>query len=171
MPMYRFRDAAFAVAASAMLVASAAAETSNIGDWITESDVSQLDDTKQYFAGLSSTNTVINLIGAPDHARLHIRCTNNTLDIFVIWPLFMGSGDVDVKWKFDDGPIYSQAWAGSSDGTGSFAPSPHDFLTQLGNSKRLVIDGQPYQRESAEAVFDLGNVSAVEAATIAMCPS
>ena len=139
------------------------------GPWTVNSEVSQLDGSGNYAASLRSANTIPNSIGVPDHALLVVRCQKKELEAFIHWPPFIGDNDITARWKFDDGPIWKQIWNPAADGTSTFIQTPSEFLANLSNAKRLVVDVPPYQQSNVEAVFDLGDPTPIVSAAIAMC--
>jgi len=140
-------------------------------NWNVTNSVSQLTGAKSYSADLNSTNTIPNAIGRPDTATLIVRCKNSKLEAYVVWPPFMGSDSREAQYKFDDGPIWKQMWEPSSDGTATFIPQPQVFLGRLANAKKLVVDIDPYERSTVEAVFDTSGAEKVVADATTACPS
>jgi len=155
------------VGLSIALLLPASAQT--VGGWTIKQSRSELDGAAQYSASLSSTNTITDAIGVAAKATLIIRCRNRELSAYVAWPAYMGLHQKTVLWKFDNGTVWKADWDLSTDGTATFSNNVLDFLTDLARSTRLVVSAKPYDRESAEAVFDLGDASTVVVTAQSLC--
>ncbi len=139
-------------------------------NWTVDRRVSQLDGSKTFVAQLPSTNFLPNSVGSPDHAKLLIRCANSQLEAYIIWPPFIGTEAVQVRYRFDQGPIDEHEWTTSQDGTSTFAPNPQWFLLEVSRSSKLVVNAPVYNEANVEAVFELRGGSDVAAKARIECP-
>ena len=103
--------------------------------------------------------TAIN--GIRDHAII-VRKRGKKLDCYVTTGEFLETVDnmhsrrSMIKYKYDDGPIVSQAWIISDDNTALFYPAnPKPFLQKMRNAKRFVIEYSPSEKVPQTESFDL----------------
>ena len=151
--------------AVALLFSLILVQSSYAAGWSVKRTTSQLDGTQTSIASLYSSNRIPNSIGIPQHGALLVRCKGAQLDVYVIWPPFMGSEDTEVRWRFDAGEIMNESWTISDDGTATFARDPIAFLVGLRSAKRLVLSAAPYETTEQELIFDVsGSASVVSAA-------
>ncbi len=133
----------------------------NIGNWI-------ISDKKNIMDG--SHNVSLMLKGNPiatewgeKHPELILRCVNNTTDVMVAWPYFMGSKGQDGRIKFDDeNPKTDQWWIPSTTGTTLFyAPhpvyggDPKSLLQAMIKHQKVVIESTPYDRIPTQVIFNI----------------
>ena len=98
-----------------------------------------------------------------------VRCAGDKLEVYVAWPMFMGTDERVAQYKFDDGPIWKQTWNASESGTATFIPQPDIFLSRLGLANKFVVDVEPYQRTTVEAVFNTAGAGDIARAAMAAC--
>ena len=169
------RAIAAAAAVFSIVCGAAAADTvSPPPAWKISSKTSALDGTTRYSAMLDAVSKVANAIGRPEAPTLVVRCVPRSgLASFIAWPLYMGSSDVQVVYRFDQEPVQHGVWSISEDGraSGFFETSRglKGFLDKLSSAKRLVVQAPTYQSLPVEAEFELGAAAEVVAAAAKAC--
>ena len=140
--------------------------------WDITSKTSAMDGKTTYVAGLPSSNQLTNSAGVDKPVRLVVRCRPETgLEVYVAWPLYMGSSPDASSYRMDDQPVIKEVWTPGQGGTTLFLPEDvRAFLGRLSLAKRLVVQAAPYQQMPSEAVFDLGGVADVAASALKACP-
>lgn len=144
--------------------------------WQVESNPSALDPaSSRATASLKSSNQIPNAIGSLENARLIYRCTGSgSAELYVAWPGFIGIDNQQVRFKVGDGPIRTEYWSTSTDGTASFesasrvVPLVRELMAAADHTV-LVVRVEPDDRAAQEAQFDLTGTAAAVAATAPVC--
>lgn len=143
-----------------------------LGEWVVDATTSPLDGRRTYAATLRSSNAVHNSLGYDDEAWLAVRCQQETLAIYVVWPFFIGTSGATVSYRFGSGNLRLDNWSGSSDGTavGRFdSQTARPILTELAGSDQFVIRVSSRRSGPQDAVFDTTGADAVVAGALAAC--
>ncbi|MGA7675426.1 MAG: hypothetical protein WCA78_10335 [Rhizomicrobium sp.] len=161
-----------AVAAKPSVLTNAPPEPPKpVSGWTVKETVSQLDNSRTYVASLDADNKIPNSIGRLDSATIIVRCKGGELEAYIAWPPFIGTEGTQAHFKFDQGPVMQQFWESSDSGTATFIPHPRDFLQSLSNSSRFVVDVDPYQSITVEAVFTTTGADKVVTQAETDCPT
>ncbi len=140
---------------------------SDIGKWKVEVKEDAL---------FGSTSIFINLVDSEIKKGLSIRTKDNEVDVVIVWDDYLGSKNLAVLYKFDDGEVQTENWVISTNGKAVFLPSsiwdenynfidrpPQEFIKQLMNADRLVVGLTPYREARQVAIFDVqGLANAIE---------
>lgn len=131
-------------------------------NWYAYSDTNKIDDSISYRAALPSEESLGDGFRRDEKAILIIRCKDQKLELYVVWPDFLGSGDTDVRVRLDNNKPYRQTWSISTDGRGAFANRPKEFEKSLRTAKKVIIEVDPYGELPEAATFVLTGLSDVE---------
>ncbi len=147
-----------AVIVIVMLLTGTCLADNEIGyDWVVNMEKDPLTDEVNimvmgfdvgYFEGKSSWES--DLLG--------IRLGNGEIDLIVSPSDYIGSGNNDVKFRFDDGEVISAWWPLSTDHRGLFHPdygtdTVKGFVEKMIVHDRLVFNFQPYQKNRQNIIF------------------
>jgi hypothetical protein len=141
--------------------------------WQVSDTTSQLDGSRTYVADLPSSDIVLNILGRPDHAQLLVMCNGPAANVGVVWPGYLGSNNLEVRWKADQGAVVDDIWYVTPDGHIAYAGGPQrawPMLEALARSQRLVVDLAPYQSGPQEATFDLVGLGDIVTKLRTICP-
>lgn len=112
------------------------------------------------------------LFGEP--ITLVLRCTDDGLEIFVVWNVFLDSSKVAIR--FDDGEVRrNDRWILSNDNTATFYNYPPvsnyhvRFIQWLTDANRLVAQVKPYNDDPLTAVFDLTGIDQIGPQILETC--
>ncbi|ABC64923.1 hypothetical protein ELI_14155 [Erythrobacter litoralis HTCC2594] len=126
--------------------------------WSVSADTNPLDDSKTVVASLAADEGAARFNGP---VRLVARCQSNQTEAYAIWGEYLGddSGSVYSEFKnvlvrIGDKDAITQRWDISTDKEATFAPSAINFLRELADSKRLVLQTVPYNEAPMTAIFD-----------------
>lgn len=134
------------------------------GDWRVRVETSRLDDSKNVFISLTSTNTQSKRFGGEEAGTLFIACRENTTSLFFIFGgNFMAdnAGGGRITYRIDDRKAQSRGFLESTDhealglwSGGTAIP----FLKQVFGAKTLLIRAVPLSESALTydyAVADL----------------
>jgi type VI secretion system protein VasI len=138
--------------------AEACAEKLATETWNVVVDVDKLDGTKRISTIIMSPDKVAISSKRQDWAALGIRCSANKTELRVLWPKFLGLRPIQVKWRIDDGPIVTERWNVSSDGTLAFANNPIDMSKKMFGKKELVTNIEAYGESGTTVSFRLSGL-------------
>jgi hypothetical protein len=138
---------------------TAAAEPKTVATWSIEETKSPLDDSPQVSGTL--------LAG---EAAIILRCKERKTEaIFVKQFTYLGSDNVKVLVRINDGQVIETAWRPASTGKGAFAPSPVQFIRALPDNGKLFIRATGYGGKTVDGEFNLGLISEVRDKIAAAC--
>lgn len=123
--------------------------------WNVVVDIDKLDGAKNVRALIMSPELIPITAGQVNRAALALRCAENRTDLFIIWPKYLGLKHVPVKWRIDDGPIVTDEWSVSADGTITFATNPIDMSKKMIGRKELVTNVGAYGKTGTTVSFSL----------------
>lgn len=136
------------------------------GTWNVIDETSALDGRRSYLASVESTEPLRNTAGLPSKAQLALTCTDRTLRVGIIWPAYLGTDDVRVRWAFDGGEV-QQSWVAPMRGGRNAlieGRTADRFIDQVAAGQRVVLEVSAYSGLQ-EATFDLtGGAEAAAAA-------
>jgi len=114
--------------------------------WLYSEERSALDNRKDVWLSVSSSNTEGNSIGSPRRATLWLRCMENKTNVLIEFERYT-TDDQSVKYKFDDGNIQS-FWmepVRGGDGIGIWSGSRSiPFIRGMFDKQRMVVAYETY---------------------------
>lgn len=131
-------------------------ELSLNGKWETNASVNQIDDTETAFAILEATSGVGRY---GNKVRLIARCKSNKTEVFVNWDSYLGMDSTDVVSRIGANKAEKRSWLLSTDRNASFIPKPIQFLKQMMEADKLVLQTVPYGQNQITAIFDTTGLS------------
>ncbi|WP_088624665.1 type VI secretion system-associated protein TagO [Oceanicola sp. 22II-s10i] len=134
--------------------------------WRTSRETNPLDDSTTVFLALTATSGQSRW-GEP--ITLVARCKSNKTELYVNWGDYLGddSRDVYSEWKYvnvrvGEAPMRTEKWGVSTDRKAAFAPGwAGNFLKELLDQDRLVLQTTPYGENPSLAVFDITGLRSV----------
>lgn len=130
--------------------------------WQLSQETSNLDSRKDVWLHVSSDNTQPNQIGRPEHARLWVRCMNNSTNVFVTFNDYTPDNQ-NVRYKLDDGPVRKKWMVHMQGGEGVglwSGKSAIPLAKELFDQKKLVVAYNSYNNFNLEFVFDVSGLRA-----------
>jgi len=165
---------------AALLVAATAAQVAYAkpGGWRITEYSSPLTNVTSVSAILDSSNELVNMLGRLERASLILRCEDQALVAYVTWPEvvnhdsdnFAGQPKTWAIWPIDDGPLQSNFWTISNDGTaaGEFASrNAAKLIASFFTASKLAerLSG----RMTQDAGFDLTGIREVSTKVAGAC--
>lgn len=141
-------------------------------NWVSNTTSNDLDDTKTFSAINIATQ------GSGKYGKsidLMLRCQSNTTEAYIVWNDYLGNdGDIYdhykyVTYRIDKNPAKKARWTISTDNEATFVSKPIEFIRQLSNSSKLVVQTIPYNESPTNAVFDLSGIDKVAAQVAETC--
>jgi hypothetical protein len=160
----------------AALASNAAKAAEIVGAWTVTERTSPLTNITSVTATVESDEELQNQIDQPGKAVLVIKCNEMQLGFYVEWPrvlshdddsIFLHLPETTASFKVDDGPIRTDSWVISDDGTaaGSFDDIGSPKLIQMVvGGKRFVV-----RLSGQDASFDIDGVNDVVSRIAAAC--
>lgn len=136
-------------------------ESSGIDGWNVQENRSKLDDKINISYIKESSNTLPNAIGRMETGSLIVRCSENSTEVYIIWPAFIGLRGNSVQYKIGNGNIIKENWITSTDGKAVFANKPIQLLKKLKDNKDFIIKLSPHGRNYEELEFDINGIDTV----------
>lgn len=170
--MWQLKQLAFGILlAATVLPACADAQfTKGPGGWQISDETRLLDNARVFSGILDSSNEIPNSVGKADHASIIVRCSAGQLEVYVTWPVFLGTRSIPpVKYKFGAGEIKSEYWSPSDGGTAIFVRDTQSFANALAAEVPLVVQVQPYRGGVIEAAFQTQGAAQIVATALSAC--
>lgn len=145
------------------LEATATEEVADLGKWVVDTKVSQLDSAKSATITLDSNDKVQGSItsGQPS---LIVRCKENLTEVYVYAGVQLDddykSKTTHVRYKFDSEAIRNEDSGVSTSGSAFFFNNPRTILKALRTHDKLIVGFKPFRTSDAEAVFDIRGLEA-----------
>jgi hypothetical protein len=162
------------------LVAATAARAAcaEPGGWRITEDSSPLTNATSVSAIIDSSNELLNMLGRSERASLVLRCKEQALVAYVTWPEvvnhdsdnFAGLPKTWAIWRIDDGPLQSNFWTISNDGTaaGEFASrNAAKLIASFFTASKLAV--RLSGRMTQDAGFDLTGIKEVATKVAGAC--
>jgi hypothetical protein len=149
----------------AMLLASPA----SANDWKVDDTISALDGSRSYTATVQSSDTIRIIAGDEVHSTLGVRCLSNQLEAYIIWPQLVGQSALDMRWRVDGGPVFTEVWSVSRDGSATFTENIGAFLVNLSGAKRATFQLVLANFTPLQATFDVAGADAIAKSALSAC--
>lgn len=119
---------------------------------------------------------IVSSAGIDRYPTLNLRCRLGTTNVFLDWgnqfdvtinqrKVFL----LDFEYQFDSEPAKIAKWEISTDRRALFSPQPVDFVKEMRQHERLVIDIAPPQEVARTLVFDLRGINEVLKVLVKEC--
>ena len=139
---------------------------SGSGAWRVRAETNPIDDTQTVTLSLTA-ETGTSRSGDP--VTFIARCKSNTTEAYAVWGDFLGddSSDVYAEWKrvivrIGAREAREEQWNVSTDRNATFAPGwAGNFLKELLDEERLVLQTIPYGENPNTAIFDVSGLRGV----------
>ena len=128
--------------------------------WVVKTETSALDGRDDVWLSVQSENTQPDQIGRPAHARLYLRCMNDTTNVFLTFNSFT-TEDQDVRFRLDDAPVRSVQMEvmNGGDGIGIWPGGlAIAFIRRLFEKERFVVAYRSYSNHNLEFSFDISGL-------------
>ena len=144
------------------------------GKWKLNKNTNPIDDTTTVVISLTADSGA-SKYGSP--VKFVALCKSNKTDAYVDWGDYLGSDSANVEsnWKnvtvrVGTGEARVERWGTSTDWKATFAPNwAGDFLKELLDQDRLVLQTIPYGENPATAIFDISGLRNVLGELAATC--
>lgn len=128
--------------------------------WREAAETSALDGRKDVWLSVDSKNTQPNQIGSPEHARIWVRCMQNSTNFFVTFNDFT-SDNQNVRFKIDEGSV-QRIWMvhmRGGDGIGIWSGGKAiPFVKNLFDASDLTIAYKSFSNNNLEFDFDISGL-------------
>lgn len=145
-----------------MILIAVAAALFDPGAWTILDERSALDGQRSYIAGVESAEDLRDTAGLPEKAQLSLNCVGGRRTVAILWPAYLGSEDVMVRWKFDDGDVQRRSVQVLRGGRNALIDgrAADAFINQVARARTVVIEVSGYTG-AQEAVFDVAGADEV----------
>lgn len=142
--------------------------TSDAGNWEVQVDTSPMDDSKTVYISTIAVESI--KVGYRyTRPRLHIRCKEGELNLYIAWGTFIGTGDANVTMRFGKNDAYDEKWGISTDRKATFASRPEFKLGFLEKADSFLARVTPYGESPILAKFDTRGLTEVSSSLKDVC--
>ncbi len=124
-------------------------------NWFFSSDISEIDDSVQYFASCSAQGKVKKGLseGVP---TFMVRFSEGKTTMYISYPFFLSTQEMPVTFRFGDYEASTEQCGISTDHKAVFLPySFADFLDTIDEVSKIVVRLTPYGESPVTSVFDV----------------
>lgn len=124
--------------------------------WIVDEKVDPIDGKRRLVAHVSAI---------PPHdsdAAIAMRCIGSNIDVLIMWPPPLGSGErLDARWRVDGNAIVSGQFQKARSGNTLFVPTWGVMLTEIADGRLLHVSVQTEDRIAETITFNISGARAV----------
>lgn len=138
--------------------------------WTIDRQVSAVDGRRSFIAGVESEGTVRNIRGAEQKAMFSVSCVDRRRSVGLVWPGFLGSGEVQVTWRIGDSAPRTDRF-GAASGTNAVlnGRAAERIIAAAHSGEMAQLRVQGFQNVQ-EASFDLSAGAEALAELDQTCP-
>jgi hypothetical protein len=108
------------------------------------------------------TTVMLQLLATDRSVALALRCMDRKPEVMLYWKVFLGSREVPVTIRIDDGRPDSRKWPVATDRRGAFYPANNStFMRELTTASRLVVQVEPAAVSPITSVLDIAGLADV----------
>lgn len=122
-----------------------------VGNWIVESEVNPIDDSKTVNLFLVASSGVARF---DKPISLVARCKSNQTELYINWATYLGQ-EAFVTSRIGTKKANKSEWDLSSDSQATFKRQPISMLKEMLGESKLVVQVTPYNENPSTAVFDI----------------
>ncbi|SOC51452.1 type VI secretion system protein VasI [Chromohalobacter canadensis] len=133
--------------------------TKGSGEWSVTTRRSLIDDSTNVYLSVQSEETVRSGYNTV-RPSLHVRCKENTTNVFLTWNLYLGLDETRMLTRFDKAKATTKTWSISTDNKAVFVRgSDIGFAKRMMRHEKLLTQITPYGESPVVATFKIGGLS------------
>lgn len=133
--------------------------TKGRGEWNVTTRRSPIDDSTNVYLSVQSEETVRSDYNTV-RPTLHVRCKENTTNVFLAWNLYLGLDETRMLTRFDKEKATTKTWSISTDNKAVFARgSDIALVKRMIRHEKLLTKITPYGESPLVATFKIGGLS------------
>ena len=144
-------------------------QTETAMGWKVEESKSPVDDSPQVTAMLHADGST-ERVGLTPPTLLVLRCEEKKTEAYFAKAFtYLGTDQIKVLVRINDGKPIETQWHPASNGQGVFAPAAVQFISALPDNGKLFIRVTGFGGRQEDATFSLANVSEIRDKIAAVC--
>jgi len=139
------------------------------GKWKVDSKIDPIDDARINYLTLKADKGS-SISGTP--FKLILRCTENKMDLFIIWNEYISEDQPQITLRFDKAVAENYLWHASTDHAATFYNDYeiNDLLRKLTKTHIFIAQVTPYQKPPSTALFDVRYLQSALDKLVKQCP-
>jgi type VI secretion system protein VasI len=140
-----------------------------VGLWVVSGERSKIDDSPTVTALLAASQP-IGIGYRQASPTIVARCKEGDIDVYIVWDVFIGTGDQQVTMRLDSDDARVDTWSVSTDHKATFYAGDRNVLLEaLTKAKKLVVRTTPFGESPVITTFNISGFANVRPAILKAC--